>query len=557
MKTELSKYQSCLSPVWTVNKYTGVASRVPCKKCIYCLSKKRDSSVLCLNIQASSSRYCVFVTLTYDNRYLPTLRFEQTSSGLMMRRVIRSNRISYNTSQGALRTIDFFENDNSYYFYKPSLLSFNQAQMLLSKTHLHEYRVRGKVKVSYPWLKDLLPFCDFHDFSAFQKRLRQQIFKLDSNILKNENLHYYVVSEYGPQTFRPHFHALYFFDSPLLAEKFANLVNKSWRLGDSVSELVTGSASSYVAGYTNSIVSLPDFYRSHEELAPKARFSRHFAETPFVEAFRSLPKEDFIDRLVTNRFSIPINGKPINVTAPRSFIDRVFPRFSSDIHASFSLNFRIAQSFRNTFKLLYRFGGFDIDKFDIALSRRIFSIFKEVLSGRTCIPRIYFSELSFIVKTCRLMVDAETSPDKCILRLYRYFNLYKSFFSLWDISLDMDDYSYYSKLSYAVRMSMYYHQSLSSCRLKEQLHNLEEHSNSQYTSVYSWLLFYPDTPAGVYPLYGLKSADDYNFLLESSPLVSSLSASLEASLKEQVKHKELNDANDILIMNLNKDVYGN
>lgn len=155
------------------------------------------------------------------------------------------------------------------------------------------------------------------------------------------------------------------------------------------------------------------------------------------------------------------------------------------------------------------------------------------------------------------MVDAEISPDKCILRLYRYFNLYKSFFSLWDISLDMDDYSYYSKLSYAVRMSMYYHQSLSSYRLKEQLRNLEEHSNSQYTSVYSWLLFYPDTPAGVYSLYGLKSADDYNFLLESSPLVSSLSASLEASLKEQVKHKELNDANDILIMNLNKDVYGN
>ena len=70
-------------------------------------------------------------------------------------------------------------------------------------------------------------------------------------------------------------------------------------------------------------------------------------------------------------------------------------------------------------------------------------------------------------------------------------------------------------------------------------------------------MFYPDTPADVYPLYGLKSADDYNFLLESSPLVSSLSASLEASLKEQVKHKELNDANDILIMNLNKDVYGN
>ena len=75
MKTELSKYQSCLSPVWTVNKYTGIASRVPCKKCIYCLSKKRDSSVLRLNIQASLSRYCFFVTLMYDNRILSLMRF--------------------------------------------------------------------------------------------------------------------------------------------------------------------------------------------------------------------------------------------------------------------------------------------------------------------------------------------------------------------------------------------------------------------------------------------------------------------------------------------------
>ena len=67
------------------------------------------------------------------------------------------------------------------------------------------------------------------DIQNFLKRLRKKIDKL--NISDNDKkIRYYIASEYGPITKRPHYHGIIFFDSKQLGSQIKNLIVESWGL---------------------------------------------------------------------------------------------------------------------------------------------------------------------------------------------------------------------------------------------------------------------------------------------------------------------------------------
>jgi hypothetical protein len=106
-------------------------------------------------------------------------------------------------------------------------------------------------------MEGLIGYLNYRDIQLFFKRLIQNIRRIT-----NEKIHYYVVGEYGPTTFRPHFHILLFHNSKELRQSIRQFVSKSWRFGDSDTQSVWSSASCYVAGYVNSTACLPDFFKN-------------------------------------------------------------------------------------------------------------------------------------------------------------------------------------------------------------------------------------------------------------------------------------------------------
>ena len=56
------------------NKYTGEMMYQSCGKCDACLTRIASARSIRVSLQASLSKYCYFITLTYDTRFVPKAR---------------------------------------------------------------------------------------------------------------------------------------------------------------------------------------------------------------------------------------------------------------------------------------------------------------------------------------------------------------------------------------------------------------------------------------------------------------------------------------------------
>jgi len=174
---------------------------------------------------------------------------------------------------------------------------------------------------AFPQFKGLLKYVNYRDYQLFAKRFRKYLF---TKIGSYEKISSYVVSEYSPRTFRPHFHILFFFDSDEVAENIQQAVYQSWRLGRVDTQLARDSAGSYVSGYLNSLVSLPSIFTDVSFTKNKSRFSNLFG----YEGFRQTVKtpEQAVERL-SERIRFVRNGKPCEFNPPVSYISRLLPTF--------------------------------------------------------------------------------------------------------------------------------------------------------------------------------------------------------------------------------------
>ena len=174
---------------------------------------------------------------------------------------------------------------------------------------------------AFPQFKGLLKYVNYRDYQLFAKRFRKYLF---TKIGSYEKISSYVVSEYSPRTFRPHFHILFFFDSDEVAKSIRQAVFQSWKLGRVDTQLARDSAGSYISGYLNSVVSLPGIFTDVSFTKNKSRFSKLFG----YESFRKTVEvpEQAVERL-SERIRFVRNGKPCEFTPPLSYISRLLPRF--------------------------------------------------------------------------------------------------------------------------------------------------------------------------------------------------------------------------------------
>lgn len=547
----LKAVDHCQHRSFITNRYTGARIAVDCGQCDYCIHKKAKKASMRVKTAGSAFKYSYFVTLTYDNAHIPLMNCSVLHSdyedalgisgdihfGNEHHQYIPVS--EYKCDDNSMLRHIFFEQvqgtvpfDREIKEYVPVkdnwFLSMDAIRSFINKTQAVD-------KTDYPasaqyGRDNLIPFLNYVDVQNYIKRLRKHLsLKLGSY----ETLHFYAVGEYGPVHFRPHYHLLLFTNSDEVSEVLRYCHDKSWKLGRSDFQRSAGGASSYVASYVNSLCASPLLYRSCRAFRPRSRASLGFFEKgcDFVEGEEPYAQiEQKIDSVVNGRI-YNFNGVSVRSTPPMSYIRTLLPRFSSARNDDSTSIARILCAVHSTPKRIARL-GFVAYKQDSVLSLvRTYYQYLKVQNVLTDDDKIILHASRCLTRfvNCSSDVDIESYINK----LYRLFLYVYKFFRNWHLPLFGSDISAYSgRIDFIIRTGIEYEK-------KADYENLR--------NAYSLRSRYPEVSDCMFvlPQNGQEIDVLSNVSRETIQLLDQLCFRSSTFCRDMIKHKELNDANDI------------
>nr|QPB07450.1 MAG: replication initiator protein [Microvirus sp.] len=422
----------CQNPRTVVNKYTHEPVVVSCGSCPSCILRRSGIQTNLLTSYSAQFRYVYFVTLTYAPCFLPTLEVSVVETC--------TDDIADVSVVPDICDLDA-RDPNTYLFGFRSVP--RSASVKLKNSTVERTFKDPDVKFSYPMTpKELLsildkvkhnvpnriPYVCNRDLDLFLKRLR--------SYYPDEKLRYYAVSEYGPTSFRPHWHLLLFSNSERFSQTVLENVSKAWSYGRCDASLSRGFAAPYVASYVNSFVSLPDFYTQMPKVVrPKSFHSIGFTESNlFPRKVRIAEIDDVADKCL-NGVRVERDGFFRTVKPSWSYLLRLFPRFSNAIRESPSNVYQLLSAAFTAPERVIRSGCADLscDPFNESSKQSILSFCKQylnyvdnygkrndernVLSPKENLPH---SDI-LILSECRLYDGVDLDPVHRTSRLYRFF----------------------------------------------------------------------------------------------------------------------------------------
>lgn len=426
----------CQHPRTVVNKYTHEPVTVSCGYCPSCVLRRSGIQTNLLTTYSAQFRYVYFVTLTYAPCFLPTLEVS----------IIE-------TCTDDVADVSCFPNIDDLDAGDPNTYLFGfrsvprSASVKLKNSTVERTFKDPEVKFSYPMKpKELLsilgkinhnipnriPYVCNRDLDLFLKRLRS--YYLD----EDEKLRYYAVSEYGPTSYRPHWHLLLFSNSERFSQTILENVSKAWSYGRCDASLSRGFAAPYVASYVNSFVALPDFYTQMPKVVrPKSFHSIGFTETNlFPRKVRIAEIDEVIDKCFDG-VRVERDGYFRTIKPTWPYLLRLFPRFSDAIRKFPSNVHQLLSAALTAPSRVIRSGCADLtcDPFnDNAISKQsILSFCKQylnyvdnygklndnrnILSPKANIPH---SDI-LILSECRLYDGVDLEYTHRLSRVYRFF----------------------------------------------------------------------------------------------------------------------------------------
>lgn len=190
----------CLRPI--TKRITDSYGRVkvvtfPCGKCVECVAKYQNDWKFRLYDEYKRWPYAYFCTITYDNDNIPVVS------------------VDLENRQKERAFITHFLNDHINEF---------KNRYMFNHDNFYDYLFANRVDQSVD-----VPVCYKKDIQNYIKRIREQ-YALDHDG-ERLRMKYFICSEYGPNTFRPHYHAIFYTDlcSP---EYFLSLLSEKWNLGN-------------------------------------------------------------------------------------------------------------------------------------------------------------------------------------------------------------------------------------------------------------------------------------------------------------------------------------
>ena len=422
----------CQNPRTVVNKYTHEPVVASCGSCPSCILRRSGIQTNLLTSYSAQFRYVYFVTLTYAPCFLPTLEVSVVEAC--------TDDVADVSCVPDIGDLDAGD-PNTYLFGFCSVP--RTASVKLKNSTVERTFKDPDVMFSYPMtpkeLLDILnkvkhnvpnriPYVCNRDLDLFLKRLR--------SYYPDEKLRYYAVSEYGPTSFRPHWHLLLFSDSERFSQTVLENVSKAWSYGRCDASLSRGFAAPYVASYVNSFVSLPDFYTQMPKVVrPKSFHSIGFTESNLFPRKVRITEIDEVADKCLNGVRVERDGYFRTVKPSWAYLLRLFPRFSDAIRQSPSNVYQLLSAAFTAPERVIRSGCADLscDPFNESSKQSILSFCKQYLNyvdnyGKRNYERNVLSPKEnlphsdiLILSECRLYDGVDLETVHRTARLYRFF----------------------------------------------------------------------------------------------------------------------------------------
>lgn len=424
----------CQNPRTVINKYTHEPVVVSCGCCPSCVLRRSAVQTNLLTTYSAQFRYIYFVTLTYAPCFLPTLEVSVIETC--------TDDIADVSCVPNINELDDSD-PNTYLFGFRSVP--RSASIKLKNSTVERTFKDPEIKFSYPMKpKELLsilgkikhdvpnriPYVCNRDLDLFLKRLR--------SYYPDEKLRYYAVSEYGPTSFRPHWHLLLFSNSERFSQTVCENVSKAWSYGRCDASLSRGFAAPYVASYVNSFVALPDFYTQMPKVVrPKSFHSIGFTESNLFPRKVRISEIDEVTDKCLNGVCVERNGRFRTIKPTWPYLLRLFPRFSDTIRKLPSSVYQLLYSAFTAPARVIRSGCADMtcDPFNVNASSKqsILSFCKQYLNyidnyGKSNELNNFFSPQSnlphsdiLILTECRLYDGVDLETTHRLSRVYRFF----------------------------------------------------------------------------------------------------------------------------------------
>ncbi len=273
----MALFPRCNNPVPVAGRH-GV-SLVGCHKCIQCRVAAQEHLCKLLEVEASKHKYVEFLTITYDDEHLPyidtSFLYPFGYALHVPNRVIKK----YNR-----RTKSFYlvEDKVSKSFQLTDFGTIDTAPLLRDYyARIDKYYSRFPSRSRGIRNNSVVPVLWYDDIRRYIGRLRKWFLKEYA-----EKIRYYIICEYGTQSFRPHYHILLFHDSPRARADFRNVrslpmstkenpreicikldLAQLWLYGDTTTKVTDGNMQEYVSKY---LTQHSDFPRALDKFPQRA-----------------------------------------------------------------------------------------------------------------------------------------------------------------------------------------------------------------------------------------------------------------------------------------------
>lgn len=328
------------------NRYAGQWLYVDCGTCPCCLQQKANRRATRIRNHAQTTgQIGVFVTLTYDNDYIPYIRKSDVVLGANVP-VYRDNtvrRVNGHHTDDGFEVIDKKIPLSDPIEYRPlkftsenALKRFNPSSFDAQKLPTLRKFVNRKPTV----VKDKVGVALYSDFQKFYKRLhinyeRDFGTKLDTS--------FYACTEYGESYRRPHIHAIMF----CKPEEFGQLrqsIRKAWPYDTNHLDVqVARNCASYVSSYINCGSNFPRLLK--EFFRPKCAYSRNFgldSRAFHLDAILEKIKSGDLRYLAKRTLDGILEPKLLPI--PHYVLHRFFPKCKGYSRLSTDEAFRVALS---------------------------------------------------------------------------------------------------------------------------------------------------------------------------------------------------------------------
>lgn len=562
---------NCRSP-YVVKSMRGETALCRCGKCSDCQDVKSKKYTSMIERASSEFKYCYFFTLTYNERCVPKVLLTRESyfdgiteadiqlgegtpqDFIKSSEMLVARSITKRPTKNKKRPFKPVPEYNSILFKIP-FKSFNDEnfQEFYKKSKVYS-KYATQSEIDYYNSNYILRVLRKKDVQNFLKKLRFNISTCD-DLVGDTSISYFFVGEYGPTTFRPHYHGLLFFNNESLLTKIKELLIQSWKFGRVEYPGLArdcGSCCRYVASYCNSYAYLPD-YLSFANVKP---FQVHsvFLGNSYLKYLRPLVYKTPSDFYGTT--DISINGTPFHFSPTTQMLNALFPRCYNYLNLLPQERTFLLEAYRKLADKTAMSKPSDLTRYvlttpDDYLCKKLLSLLDIVDRG---IPPIQLSLSSPLVESFDIPTSEFTEYMITIYnRVYSALSVSKLFITLADtyfssnyrkFSEFIDTYYnkralYLLKTQYETIIEYYKHYAVPLTFL-DILHNTRKYPITDYMHhLYYSDIFYFNSP------HYFKS-------LEKCSLVQNNFNYKDSLYRKKVKHKELNDANLIFVNVLNE-----